>query len=472
MVTLPLRRSSLYRKLTVAVICAAFVASAAIAAYAQRKRSHQLRAIALVELYGTSAKIAKPTGGRVLPIAILVGERWYDAATYNATPRPLALDEGTVYEALDNGDSAGFFTVNVARHDRGKGEWFGVGQWKSAADVARAEKAAAAAHREKTRTLADDGRPKLHKPKPGDSKSSDSKPGDSKPGDSKTGDAAPAPRPKSDQDHPLVVPEKGQPPRPAPPVAGSRDITSSDPDRPTLRRGGGEQVSATLEPPPASVAKTPTGSAPTLATRPGASRAGGPSQVFIAVSDPDGTGATRNFGFPWKPEEERALKAKTIALAEAEVAKYRAGRFGAVSPEPKKHAGRSAAKGSAKKPSAKNTPPAVHLENVQVTAYDLGLDNNAELVVTATSGDIFVTLVARTNLEFMPQKLFAVVTDKEHLDAIPRMELIGAIDADADAKGKGELLFRIIGDGIYRYALYRVSRDSMSELWQSGRYEF
>ena len=422
----------------------------AVLASAQRKRSHQLRAIALVELYGTSARIAKPTGGRLLPIAILVGDKWYDAATYNATPRPLALDQGTVYEALDNGEPAGFFTIAAARQDRAKGEWFGVGEWKSAAEVARAEKLAAAAYRDKTRTLADDGPPKIRKPKPGEK--------------------TPAASQKPAEDHPLVVPESGQP---APsPRTSSQGTTLSDPDRPTLRRGGGEQVSAILEPPPAFSAGVKTSGAPILTTRPGTSKTGDPSsgasQVFIAVSDPDGTGQTRNFAFPWKPEEERALKAKAVALAEAEVAKYRAGRAGAT-PSAKSSPAKSGAKKTTKN-AAKNTAPAVHLENVQVTAYDLGLDNNAELVVTATSGDIYVTLVARTDLQFDPQKVFAVVTDKEHLDAIPRMELVGAIDADG--KGKGELLFRVLGDGIYRYALYRVSRDSMSELWESGRYEF
>jgi|GEM_PF-1675678 len=447
MVISSLHRKPLYRKLTAVVICAALVAGAAVAtgvlAYGQHKHSHELRAIALVELYGTSAKTAKPTGGRLLPIAILVGDKWYDAATYTATPRPLALDEGTVYEALDNGDAAGFFTVAAARQDHEKGEWFGVGQWKSRAEAERAEKAAAAARHERERTLTDEGPPKLRKPKPGET----------------------GPAPRKQEDHPLVVPQTAQPERPAPASPGT--TSTADPDRPTLRHGGGgEQVSATLEPPPPAPAGKSADNRPALATRNGTSKPGGPSQVYIAVSDPDGTGVTRNFGFPWKPEEERALKAKAVALAEAEVAKYRATRAGAgATTSANRLPPKSGSKGSAKKRPA----PVVHLENVQVAGYDLALDNNLDLVVTATSGDAFVTLVARTDLQFEPRKIFAVVTDKDHLDAIPRMELVGAIDADG--KGKGELLFRVIGEGSYRYALYRVMRESMPELWQSGRYE-
>lgn len=423
-----------------AVTCAALLA-AGILAHAQRKRSHQLRALALVELYGPpgAGVTAKPTGAKLLPVAILVNDKWYDAASYDATPRPLALDPGTVYEALANGEPAGFFTVGLARQE--KGEWFGVGEWKSRAEIERAEKAAAA-RREKTRPVADEGPPVLRRPKSGET----------------------GPPPHKQEDHPLTVPDKAQPDRPAPasPVTPSASAGASDPDRPTLRRGGGgSQVSATLEPPPVTAPKA-AGDHPTLAKRPG-----GPAfqaaQVFLAVSDPDGTGPTRSYAFPWKAEEERALKAKTIALAEAEVAKYRAARGGA--PPAKQTPGKQ----TPGKRTAKKAAPAVKFENVQVTGYDLALDNNVELVVTATAADVFVTLVARTDLEFTPQKVFAVVTDKDHLDAIPRMELVGPIDADG--KGRGELLFRIVGEGSYRYGLYRVLRDGMPELWRSGVYE-
>ncbi len=424
-----------------AVICAAF----AFAAYAQHSHSHQLRSLALVELYGPPGAgiTAKPTGGKLVPVAILVGDKWYDAATYDATPRPLALDQGTVYEALANGEPAGFFTVAAARQDHDKGEWFGVGEWKSHAEVERAEKAAAA-RREKARPVADEGPPVLRRSKPGET----------------------APAPRKPEDHPLVVPETVQPERPK--ASTTSSAGDGDPDRPTLRRGPGSQVSATLEPPP-SAATTPEASAPTLKTRTSpTARLGGASQVFIAVSDPDGTGRTRSYAFPWKAEEERMLKAKTIALAEDEVRKYRAAHGHVETAAPALHPSAARSGKSARK-SAKPALSPANLTNVQVTGYDLALDNNVELVVSATAGDIFVTLVARTNLEFTPQKVYAVVTDKDHLDAIPRLELVGPIDATG--KGRGELLFRIVGDGTYRYALYRVLRESMPELWRSGLYE-
>jgi len=412
------RRRPLYRKARLAVISLALVAAAALAQTGM-KHSHRLRAIALVELYGPASK---PTGGRIVPIAIKVEDKFYDAETYDATPRPLALDPGTVYEALNNGESAGFFTVAAAKQQ--KGDWFGVGQWKSAAEVQRAEAAAAAAKKARDKMMADEGPPKLHK-------------GGEKP--LPAGPAKPA-----DEPHTVTLHKE---PKPA-----TIPEPSSDPDRPTLRHGAGEQVSGTLEPPP-----------PTAAPKPGLNtRPGGPTQVLVAVSDPDGTGPLRSYAFPWKPEEERTLKAKTIALAEAEIGKYIAARAGSAAKPSERKAGRAAGKHL---PQA----PAVKLVNPMVVAYDLNLDNNAELVVSGSVGQYYVTLIARTDLEFVPQKIYAVVTDKDHLDAVPRMELVGPIDAEG--KGKPDLLFRVLSDTSYKYALFRVHRDEAWSFWESGSYE-
>lgn len=409
MATLPLQRRSLYRKAAAAVICA--LALLAPAARAQLKRSHQLRALAVLELWGSEAR---PTGARLLPVAILVGDKWYDAASYSATPRPLALDPGTVYEALRRGEPAGFFTIGVARQQ--KGEWYAAGKWESRAELEAAEKARAARYREQTRTITeDDGPPRLRKP----------------------GSPAPPPEPpvSSDdarQDHKKLTPraeaERVQPVQPDAPLPAHAD----DPDRPRLRKGAHSSGSqATLDVP----------------AEPAAAATAGPI-TFIAVSDPDGTGPTRDFGFPWKPEEERALKAKAIALAEAELNKYRAARPGS---KPGKASGKR---------------PALKFDRVQAAGFDLFVDNNAELVVTGQAGDTYVTLIARTGLSFEPRTIFASVTDKDHLDAIPRMELVGPVDAEG--RGRGELLFRLVFDHGYRWAIFATNRDQAWPLWQSS----
>ena len=388
------------------------------------KRSHQLRALAIVELYGPKAS---PTGGRLIPVAILVGDKWYDAGTYSATPRPLALDYGTVYEALRDGTPEGFFTIGAARQQ--KGEWYGVGKWESRAQLEAAEKARSAAERERTRTLSDDdGPPRLRKPGSSDT----AKPAPEAPVSSEPGGKPSSPRAEAERVHPV------QPEQPITP----HDL---DPDRPTLRRGGSSSAKQTLE--------LPAESAP-------AASAGGASaparEVLIGVSDPDGTGNTRDYRFPWKPEEEKALKARAITLAEAELNKYLAARA-------------PAAKAKAKGPKSKaGGGRATRFTKVEVAAYDLNLDNNAELVVTGVSGDVYVTYIARTDLSFVPQKVFANVTDKDHLDAIPRMELVGPIDAEG--RGRAELLFRLVSDAGYRYALYTVFREEAFPIWKSSLY--
>jgi hypothetical protein len=409
-------RRPLYRNAVPAVILLALLAALALAQ--GLKHSHQLRAIALVELYGPAGK---PTGGKVVPVVIKVQDKFYDAETYDATPRPLALDSGTVYEAISGGESAGLFTVAAAKQL--KGDWYGIGQWKSAAEVKRAQARADAERKAREKAEADEGPPSLHKGKG----ASEHKP----------------------VNEPHVV--TNEPRLEKPPATAQAPETAPDPDRPTLRHGPGEQVKPMLDIPPAAPAPKPG-----IAQKPG-----GPSQVFIAISDPDGTGALRPFAFPWKPDEEQQLKAKTVALAEAELNKYIAARDSATArPDEKTH-----------KTAGKHLPhsPALKLENPMVTGYDLNLDNNAELVVVGSSGPYYVTLIARTDLQFVPQKVFAQVTDKDHLDAVPRMELIGPIDADG--RGKGDLLFRVLSDTDYRYALYRVHRDEAYSLWESGVYE-
>ncbi len=416
----PLSRSPLYRKPVAAVILLALIAAAVALAQEDRHHAHQLRAVALVELYGPASK---PTGGRLLPVFVLDRDKYYDASTYDATPRPLALDPGTVYEAVNGyGESAGFFTVGLAKQQ--KGDWFGLGQWKSAAQVKAAE--LAAAKRREAEHGHDEGPPMLHKSGSSGSSTASSSGASGRPQLKKPTESS-----KPEESKPTTTASE------APPAS-----TSSDPDRPVLRRGAGEQVKAMLEEPPAQ--PVPTAGRPALKPRPG-----GPSQVFLAVSDPDGTGTLHPLAFPWKPDEEKAIRAKSIAIAETELNNYLQARRGA----PVK---------------GKKAPPLVHLMNPMVVSYDLNDDNNAEFVISGEASGVYVLVVTRTDLNFEPQKIFSAVTDKDHLDAFPKLELIGPVDADG--KGKAELLFRATYDDGYRYRLYKTGREEMWQLWESGLY--
>jgi hypothetical protein len=68
----------------------------------------------------------------LIPIAILVDGKFYDAGVYKADPVPMALDSGTIYEVEQTGDSQGLFTVSGALHSRSTGSanpWVGAGSF-------------------------------------------------------------------------------------------------------------------------------------------------------------------------------------------------------------------------------------------------------------------------------------------------------------------------------------------------------
>ena len=56
--------------------------------------------------------------GTLVPIAILINGKFYDASSYKASPVPMALESGTVYEGERTGSSLGLFTVGGALHSK------------------------------------------------------------------------------------------------------------------------------------------------------------------------------------------------------------------------------------------------------------------------------------------------------------------------------------------------------------------
>jgi hypothetical protein len=168
----------------------------------------------------------------------------------------------------------------------------------------------------------------------------------------------------------------------------------------------------------------------------------------VAVSDADSQ-ETRPYVFPWNRDEEERLTGEMKALAEAEVARQAGG----------------------------GTPS---LDQVQVRAFDLNTDNLAEMVLSARASvakaapkgkkplpaTYYVTVVARTTVSGELRKLFASVTSSAWLGSVPRMEVVDAVDADGD--GPAELLFALISDSGRSYAIYRVGRDELFKLVETG----
>jgi hypothetical protein len=168
-----------------------------------------------------------------------------------------------------------------------------------------------------------------------------------------------------------------------------------------------------------------------------------------------------------KPEEEQAFRKKMLALAGTEIASY-AKQF------------ESTEESSKSSPRKRGVPtkPAPNFEDVNLHVFDVATNNEPIIVLTAKAvaasqaaksmsekvREYYVTLVARADYNNELRKLLSVVTDSQHLDVAPRMELIDAVDADGD--GRAELLFRENSDAGSAFVVYRVTPDRLWALFE------
>ncbi|HTV64162.1 MAG TPA: hypothetical protein VMD98_01090, partial [Bryocella sp.] len=245
---------------------------------------------------------------------------------------------------------------------------------------------------------------------------------------------------------------------PSPSTAGASP-DENDPNRPLLRRG---------KPAAQASAADQTAWTPPSATSPTTGQAAGAKALQGKASDNVGAIAHRSFpavsdAGPFEPRsllysmnsEERASKAAQMsALALDEIRKFIAQRH---TPE---------------------LPKDAAITDFDLRAYDLEYRNVPTLVFTARlpvpgakafrgpEFDYFVTFVAHEDFNGQPVKIFSSVTDSNHLDAFPRMEIIDAVDADAN--GRGDLLFRQYSDTGISYSLYRVFPYDMEKVFEGG----
>lgn len=246
-------RSKILASAVLALVCVA----AFIGAAAQRRKPHTLRATAVLEVTTDSAGIVVT---RVIPVTILDEGTFHDASIYKATPQPMALDRGIVYEGQTSGTPVGYATILSSTNNKG---WTGLGKWQ----LAEAKKTPTPPP-----VTTGDDRPVLHR-----------------------GDATPTPTPSS---------------------AGSADNTPAaaqdDADRPVLRRRSPEKPEAQATPQPS---PTPAeGAVP--AAKPRVFTPG--TKTYVAVSDNE-SADTRSFEFKWKAGEEQAMEVKMRKLALAQL---------------------------------------------------------------------------------------------------------------------------------------------------------
>ena len=383
----------------------------------------------------------------------MINGQFYDASIYRADPVPMALDSGVVYEAERNGAPEGLFTVGnalqVGKH------WYGLGHWETNQQMQEA-KAARAKEEAQTKAAAhesvnegDSGPPILRRPEEKAPAQPPSKPPAQKPV------SAPAPQTA-----------KATPPPPSAP-ASSGGPDEYDPNRPILRRGAPAPVSKEESSWPAEETPGST-SAGTKATGNKVAPAEPKIEQMLAISDAAGPEA-RAYTFSLKPEERDADFKKMETYAQEAVNKY----------ERVRHTNFASAQ----------------LGEADFHVFDVDLSNEPVFVLSAPATvnfgaarqtatrrrsarravqlnepvpgkqQAYVTVVGRVDLYGEVKLIFSSVTDSLHLDEIPRLRLIDAVDVDGDTRG--ELLFQETTDNGQGYIIYRVYPDQLMQLFDT-----
>ena len=429
------------------------------------------RALGLLEL--------APNGkAHLIPITILIDGKYYDASAYKASPVPMALWSDTVYEGIRTGVSLGLFTVTGALQRKGAidaTDWVGEGTWQSA-DALKAKAEKKSVYKEPRGINEDEGPPVLRragaeKPKPTEAPATPVTPPQSQPAS-----ASPSATPAA-HGQPAAATTPA-PSAPSQPEKAQDDKPPEDKNRPVLKRGKPanepteepEEAAATSVNASPQAAATRVKSAPTAPGSPSA-QATNQIQLVPAISDSRGPDPLP-YTFIMKPEEEQQFRKKMLAMAADEVRTRAAAGAGVSEP----------ARAPSQRTKAVAAKPAQPIfDDVQLRVFDLADINEPELVLTASarmprrahgkesesSGQPYmVTLVAREDVNGDFHKALANVTDTQHLDILPRLELIDAVDADGD--GRGELLFRQVSDAGSAFVVYRVIGDQLYPLFQGA----
>jgi hypothetical protein len=397
---------------------------------AAKKKNGGPRALGLLQMSANGKK-------SLVPIAILVNGKFWDASAYKADPVPMALEVGTVYEAERAGSSLGLFTVNSALHSiavNAPSPWIGTGNWLAAGSeapktelkaetapvgidtgelpprltrdptkVTRAPSTPASSSQSgapsnapaaSTPSGSGDEPPRLMKPAappastPPASNSPGSTPDANAPSSGSAGsttagsgskDSTP---PKTPSDAKPADSKPGDAKADAGASVPESDSGAGTANRPTLRRGRpvgplpDDEIPGYSKPGATASAKSPAdvGKAAEVADK-------GPVDRVPAISDAGGP-ELRSFEFQWIQGEEADRRKQMVDFAAAQVRGYVQARAKAqISPTAAPSAKKASAAKASAKPAAKIPDPI--LENMQLTTYDLWTTNQPIMVFSA-----------------------------------------------------------------------------------------
>lgn len=469
----------------------------------QKKKDKGPRAVALLQMSDKGKS-------SLVPIAILINGKFWDASSYKADPVPMALDYGTIYEAEESGNSLGLFTVGGALHSNAANAptpWLATGTWLANGTEAPTKGLKAATvpvGMEDT-----DAPPRLSRDSsqknPSSTPTSTSTPSST----NSPASTQPASKPTSsgDSDEPPRLTKRTQPSadpnatQPAPSSPQNSPDASKPADSKPADTKSAQTKPDTQPKIPASDSGTPEANRPILRRGrpaesfadedvPGYSKPGrGPSaaaaervvdpaaptsniKLIPAISDAGGP-PPHSYNFEWLKGEEGDRQKQMIQMAKDQLHAYLATlKKETISPK----SAHSATSHRASKPGEPI------LESVKMVAYDLWNANIPIIVFSATAhmpppapgsshSDIesnqqySILLVAFPDIYQNLHKLYSGVTDRFHLDVTPRLDLIDAVDADGD--GQGELLFRETSDSGTGWVIYRATADKLWKMYDS-----
>ncbi len=357
-------------------------------------------------LRGTAVLESAGVGWRLIPVCIYSGGKFYDADFYQATPAPMSLIYGTIYEVQRAGTPIGNYTVKEAV--RVGSVWYGTGEFD---DFSKKKSGPSRA------SSPEDDRPVLRKSPPRDN----------------TPPAA-------------QTPEQPNGASASTPPKDQTDLANNDPSRPTLKRGA--------QPAPAPESKDE--KAPTKPAQP-AKR-----EFRVAISDP-AQPQSRPFVYAWDDTQKAKITADLKKLAAAELQKQARSRGVTLAPKDKIEFADFQA--SAFDVDYSNNPQVVATAKFIPTIQQLGGLTPASQS-TITLNGITVTLVGRVNYDGQLERIYGEVSDPRNLDDDPVMELVDAADVDSD--NRAELIFILHGDGNRRFVVYRLYGLSMKEIFRTA----
>ncbi|MGA9470940.1 MAG: hypothetical protein WBV36_00675, partial [Terriglobales bacterium] len=481
------------------------------------------RALALVE-------ITDKGKARLVPIAIMMNGKFYDAESYKATPVPMALDFGIVYEGFRSGVSQGLFTIT--QPGQLNREWIAEGTWlpEGAKLKTDKQKYAPPVIDEGGR---DDDHPVLHRRAGGEADKDDTKPAAPSTNGSGTPAASPGSAPPTTTSAPSTSSTSpssqssapttsGSSTTPAskgsdqpkgadsttaktsdtakpsdsatsrPPDSGAKPATTSasrgsdpdqpisDPNRPILRRGKPdpnahhEPYVNFDDPVQAAAASKDVGKEAAVAQTVAAASV----KTVTAISDAGGPDP-RPYTYDLKPAEEAIYRNKMLELAGQQLqskAQQVSGQNSSTAASKSANGTKSstgAASARNKASLAKITKPA--FEDINLRIFDLSNSNEPVLVLSArtpvppatASGAQVPREITLIARTNLEGELQKLFFAQTDSRHLDLSPRMELIDAvDADGDGRGELLFRRTFDSGSAYAIYRVTADGLWPLWE------